>query len=309
MNVFNHTLIRYVIQFVLMLFFVKTSHSNLFTGYNHKTIGLLTVRGLFGFSALCFSYLSLKYLDVSDVESVQNSSLLITAILGRIFLKEKMSMFHLVAILFTIVGVVLILRPTVLFGIETDLEKLLKLNLTAVKNGTIGTGSKYSKESLITSVIGVSTVIISAILTSISHITIKKLCIYNIHFSVNSMYPVIFGLPFSAILSVWLFILESKCQFKILPLHVLFSCCSGLISTVGLIFLNKALMVEDTTRISVIRTSGVLFSFIFQYAFLGVETDLLGIIGALCIIIGTLTVVFIKLYDNSRLNNILIFKF
>lgn len=312
MNVFNHTFLRYGIQMFVMFFFVKTSHSDL-SGHSKETTSLLTLRGLTGFSALCFSYLSLGYLDVSDVESVQNSGVLITAFLSRIFLKEKLSTCHLVSLVFTVVGVILILRPTILFGIESDLEKLLNYNLTTGLNNTAGMESRYSKKALIASSIGVSAVVISALFSSISHITIKKLCIYNIHFSVISMYPVIFGLPISALMSVWLFILQSKCVFEILPMHLVLSSCGGLVSIFGLISLNKALEIEDTTRIAMLRTTSVLFSFILQYVVLGVETDLLGILGAVFIIVGTLTVVFTKLYDykleNNKCCNVLVTRF
>lgn len=296
MNVFNHTLIRYAIQLFVMLFFVKTSHSD-FSGHDKQITNLLTWRGLTGFTALCFSYLSLGYLDVSDVESVQNSGVLITAFLSRIFLKEKLSTCHLVSLVFTVVGVVLILRPTMLFGIETDLEELLDYHSTTGLNNITRIESRYSKEALVGSSIGVSAVVASALFSSISHIIIKKLCIYNIHFSVISMYPVVFGLPISFLMSVWLFILQSKCVFNISPVHLVLSSFGGIVSIIGLIFLNKALEIEDTSRISMLRTTSVLFSYILQYVVLGVETDLLGILGAVFIIVGTLTVVFTKIYD------------
>jgi drug/metabolite transporter (DMT)-like permease len=58
----------------------------------------------------------LKFLQISDVETLINASVVITAVLGRIFLKEKITVAHLVSLLATIVGVVFTLKSDFLFS-------------------------------------------------------------------------------------------------------------------------------------------------------------------------------------------------
>jgi uncharacterized membrane protein len=132
LNSFNHATIRYIIQLFVMLLVIKKLGINPLGPINQRK--LLILRGFTGCTALIFSYYSLKYLDVSDVETLVNSSVLFTAIFGRIFLKEKITICHIFATIFTFVGVGFVLRPAFLFGIEYNLEEFFHVNLTSHNN-------------------------------------------------------------------------------------------------------------------------------------------------------------------------------
>jgi len=299
LNSFNHMLIRYSIQLIIMSYFLISSGSSFLGPKNQRLI--LSIRGFTGMLTLICSYFSIRYLNVSDVESISQCNSLMTAILGRILLKEKLTVCHLLSIFLTLTGVMLILRPAFLFGIEAELESIFHVNLTHSNNPGNQTAyllvDSLADKGFLATTTGVILSLMSAFFSSVSHIAIKKLCLVKTHFAIISIYPVFFGLPFSLLMSV-VFRVYWDFRVHIVSMHVVYSILSGLIATLGLIFLNKALKHEDTAKISILRTSGVLLTFIFQYLILGLGTDFLGILGASLIVFGTFSGLFTKLYHN-----------
>ncbi|EPS96324.1 drug/metabolite transporter [Fomitopsis schrenkii] len=77
---------------------------------------LLALRGFFGFIGLSGNYFSLQYLSVSDATVLQFLAPMCTGIAGALLLKEHFSREQAFASLFSLAGVVLIARPSFLFG-------------------------------------------------------------------------------------------------------------------------------------------------------------------------------------------------
>ncbi|WVR07397.1 hypothetical protein IAU60_004438 [Kwoniella sp. DSM 27419] len=77
---------------------------------------MLVLRGVWGFVGLLSGYQSLRGLTVSDSISIQFLAPTVTAVLGYLFLKEKMTWREVVAGLCCLVGVILVSRPPFLFG-------------------------------------------------------------------------------------------------------------------------------------------------------------------------------------------------
>ncbi|KAK0447407.1 uncharacterized protein EV420DRAFT_1568641 [Desarmillaria tabescens] len=77
---------------------------------------LLVFRGFSGFFGLFGTYFCLKYLSLSDVTVLSFLAPFCTGISGAIFLKEKYNYREALAGLSSLVGVVLIARPTFIFG-------------------------------------------------------------------------------------------------------------------------------------------------------------------------------------------------
>ncbi|KAK0436434.1 hypothetical protein EV421DRAFT_1832232 [Armillaria borealis] len=77
---------------------------------------LLVFRGFSGFFGLFGTYFCLKYLSLSDATVLSFLAPFCTGISGAIFLKEKYNYREALAGLSSLVGVVLIARPTFIFG-------------------------------------------------------------------------------------------------------------------------------------------------------------------------------------------------
>ena len=57
---------------------------------------------------------------------------------------------------------------------------------------------------------------------------------------------------------------------------------------------------EDASKIAMYRTTDILFTFVFQHIFLRIDSNLLSILGAVCIAIGMLIVIGFKLLDKNE---------
>ena len=82
---------------------------------------LLLSRSIFQVLAVICLYNGMLILLPSDAAALGNTSIIFTAIIARIFLKEKLGIIHLIAIVFTITGVLFISKPSFLsFDASTD---------------------------------------------------------------------------------------------------------------------------------------------------------------------------------------------
>lgn len=313
----NHSAVRYTIQILVMAYFIKRNKLEFFGPKSHRK--LLIFRGVIGSTAVIMSFFSIRYLDVSDVETLTNSCVIITAIFSRIFLKEKLTFCHIIALILTITGVFFIIRPSFLFGFEENLEHFFNVNLTSTHHvlGDVNSTLNHHKlleikdhnnREFIETIIGVTMVLISATCMSAAQVSIRKLCLGKVHFSITSVYPAMIGLPCSLLISFVL--IETNTSHKdlveeadILPLQIFYSICAGILGTCGIIFLNKGLHYEDATKIGMVKTMGVFFSFILQYLLLDITVDFLGILGAIFVVTGTISVMAIKLFETRLMES------
>ena len=123
-------LARVVVTFVLGLWTVKRAGLNPF-GNNTK---LLLLRGAAGTTALCAFYYALTTLPMGDATAIQYTNPVLTALLGALFLGEAIRRADVVGALLSVGGVLLIARPTFLFG-DVDalpIAGLLAASLSAV---------------------------------------------------------------------------------------------------------------------------------------------------------------------------------
>ena len=121
---------------------------------------LLVARGLFGLVALNLLYVSLLLIPPSDCLAIANASLLVTAVLSRLFLKEKLGVAHVLALLLTVVGVLLIAKPSFLFP-----PQMLQATHANTANTTISRSSSTSSVSFIATesqfVVGITTIVVA----------------------------------------------------------------------------------------------------------------------------------------------------
>lgn len=306
----NHSTFAYTIQLIVMLIFVKAYDQPVFGPKSQRK--LLLLRGTAGSATIILGFFSVRYLDIGDIETLSNSAVIITAILSRFFLNEKLTVSHIIALLLTITGVLFIVRPSFLFNIEEKMENLLHMNLTETNHSHLEI-IDHSNRSFMETLIGVSIVLSSALCFSITQVSVRKLCLMNAHFSVATLYPALVGLPASIIISVILLATDNsnidlEKNKDVLWLHLVYAVLGGFFGTACNVILQCALKYEDATKIAMVKTFGVLFSFILQYIFLDITVDFLGIIGAAIIISAILFVLSLKILDPklSKSNNCLI---
>jgi drug/metabolite transporter (DMT)-like permease len=124
----DQTFIRYVIQGLIMITIVKYNSLN-YLGPK-GTRKLLCLRGLTGSLGILFIYFSVTFIAPSDTISITLSSVIITSLLARFFLGEKLSIAHLIAIVLTISGAMLITQPSFIFGSEAKNSSTTKTSVS-----------------------------------------------------------------------------------------------------------------------------------------------------------------------------------
>ena len=96
----------------------------------------LLMRGFFGFCAITFCYISYGMIPLADASTIVFSAPVHVSIFACIFLKEECGMFQTAIVAVTIGGVLLISKPTFLFGDQheavVDVAQRMKGTITAV---------------------------------------------------------------------------------------------------------------------------------------------------------------------------------
>jgi len=116
----DHSAIRYIVTVITMLIICKYKKLKILGPRKH--FKLLLARGMLGSFSLVAFYFSIMCLAPSDSVTLIHSSLIITAIISRIFLGEKLTLAHFVAIILTANGILFISKPSFLFNKESTLN-------------------------------------------------------------------------------------------------------------------------------------------------------------------------------------------
>ena len=258
---------------------------------------LLMIRSFIGLLGVLLIYFGIQFIPPSDCSAIANCSIVITAILSRIFLKEKLGIPHIIALFFTIAGVVFISKPSILFSAASSVNATENLT-KPFKN------LEFNLDETLQEKLGIFMVILAAFFFGVLAIIIKKLCNDNVHWSVNTLYSSYTGVPACALLSVLLYIgklshLNLQMELPNLPYHVFYSSCSAFFGIAGQVFLNISLSCEDATKVSIAKTSDVFFNYVFQQFFLYIVVDMFSIIGSVFILLGTFIVLSFKILEKN----------
>ena len=129
--------IRYAVILICMLIVIKAKKLVIFESW--AIIRLLVLRGALGAILMLLMCFAIMLMRPSDAATLVHTSLLITAILSRIFLGEKLTIAQLIGIPITIVGVLFISKPSFLFSYVTA-ENSKDFNSTITEQAAYLTG-------------------------------------------------------------------------------------------------------------------------------------------------------------------------
>ncbi len=275
-----------------------------------------------GSLALISSYFAVIFTSPSDVVTIIHTSIVITALLSRIIFKEKLTMAHLVAVILSFIGVTLISKPAFLFPkkslVTATQAQQVNQNCTdpiLANNYTLSdeclqyfvnvsmNASAVAPGTSIKVYLGVALSFFSATAISCVFCLIKKLNNSKVHWATSSIYVCWFGIPFAAtICAVLVKLRVSHTNFaqenRDLPMDVFYSVLSACVSLAGQIMLNISLQYEEATKIAIAKTVDVLFSAVLQYFLLDISMDLLNMLGAGSILLGTSFVLIFRIFEN-----------
>lgn len=296
----DSAIIRYLLQLITMFIIIKYKKLSLLGSPKDRM--LLTIRALTGVGALFFVFFAVKLINPSDFKVINHSNIIFTAILARIFLKEKLTVVHFVTFCLSVVGVLFIAQPRFLFESHIQISVLNETVNATDSLIAINANSLITDKSLATT-FGIIFTILAAATVGTSHVILKKLCNNNVHFSVATIYAAYYGLPLAIILSTALTLggithkeFKAK-EIEYLPLHLLYTTIASFIGIFAQVLLNLALKYEDPTKLGIVKTIDVFFVFFLQYFLLSIKVNLFSLLGALSIILGAILLLLFKLFE------------
>lgn len=211
----------------------------------------LVVRGLLGFGGLHCYFYAVTALPLADATVIHLTSPLFVAAMARVFLREPLRAPHLVAIALGLVGVVMVSRPSFVFGARG--EALPALGLAAAVGGAI---------------IGASAYVVVRRLRKTEHPLVVVF-----HFP---LITVPLTIPIAA--SVWV----RPTLYEWLVLLAV-----GVATQIGQVKMTEALHLEPAARASAISYVQILFAIAFGVALFGELPTAWTVGGAIAIALGT----------------------
>ncbi|EFA80066.1 hypothetical protein PPL_06888 [Heterostelium album PN500] len=218
---------------------------------------ILVFRGLSSTSSAVCVFYTISVLPLGDAIAMSCSTLLFTGVLGSTILKEKWTTINSICTILSIVGVIIISKPSFIFGNNVNDESI-----------------SQAKRILFT-LIGV----LGAFFQSVSNVFSRKigkdtnpfvLVVYYQSIVVVSILPVCLFLNIlrAPSLNQWLYLLG--------------------MGVLGFIFQgmgNRAFQIENVAKVSPLNYTQIIFTYIMQILFFKESPDIFSIFGSICIIL------------------------
>lgn len=219
---------------------------------------ILLLRCFMGTTGLMLSFYAFRHMPLADASVIIFSTPVFVAIFARAFLKEPCTLFNVLTINMTLVGVVLITRPPFFFGEPAGSEDIL-------------TGKTYD-------IWGPVAAISSTLFGANVYILLRAL--KNLHFSVIMT-------NFGTIALVYTLIVCGSIGAVCWP-----SCgrdrwlvvVLGIFSFLGQILLTLSLQIEQAGPVAIARCADIVFAFVWQMLFFGETPTAYSLVGAFMVI-------------------------
>ena len=238
--------------------------------YPWKQSRFLLLRGISGTTAMTLMIYAVKHMPLADARVIFYTSPVLTAILGRIFLKESVSKFDVLAMILSIGGVLLIGRPKFLFGSVGE-----------------NSGSKQVWVPTLFAVVAAFSAATSTVLT-------RKMS--------QEVGPRVVVFYFAVVGSVISFAgsLISGVKYPGCGTYdSIYVLSTGVLGYFGQVVRSKALTMDKASVIALVGTIGIGFSFILQLVVLDVVPNSLSIGGSILILLCNV-IIFIKKFRDMK---------
>ncbi|KAI1290259.1 Solute carrier family 35 member G1 [Halotydeus destructor] len=225
----------------------------------------LFLRGAFGFTAFGLAYSSLHLIPLGDSSTIVFSSPVYVSIFACILIGEACGLFQVVVIAITLSGVILISKPTFIFGVHESVADI-----------------EYRTEGTIMS-------FISSMATALTFVMIRKLqkTSASVVIAWFSIISIIMGII--VLTGVYVFLdqdhlIRFPTDFTMKEWLLLL--VNGLCGVAGQFSLTIALKIEEAGVVSLARTTDIIVAFIYQVSFLAEPVHWTSLVGAAIVMLG-----------------------
>ncbi|KIL58908.1 hypothetical protein M378DRAFT_169988 [Amanita muscaria Koide BX008] len=233
---------------------------------------LLTFRGITGFVGFFGGYYALQFLSLSDATVLIFLSPLCTAVAGALFLKESFGISQGLSGIVSLVGVVLIARPPVLFGSIGDPLNLMPPSV-AVPPLSVSASNPAAR------LIAVGVALVGVFGITGGYISVRAIgkrahpLIIMIHLAINCVLIATIGMA------------VTRAPFVVPSFRdCLALLMIGLFSFVGQILLTMGLQRETAGRASMGLYTQIVFATIFEHTYFHATSSWLSILGTVLIL-------------------------
>lgn len=219
---------------------------------------MLLLRSFVGTTGLMLSFYAFRHMPLADASVIVFSVPVFVAIFARIFLKEPCGMFNVISVCLTLIGVVLITRPPLLFGHSVP--------------------SLASDDTADSDVWGAVAAFSATLFGANAYVLLRAL--KGLHFSVIMTNFGSFALVQTLLVTWGLGVIcMPRCGFDRLLVVLL-----ALFSFGGQILLTLALQMEQAGPVAIARSADIVFAFIWQVLFFHEVPNQYSIGGAILVI-------------------------
>ncbi|EDV26351.1 uncharacterized protein TRIADDRAFT_54251 [Trichoplax adhaerens] len=258
--------IRSAVQILLLQSAIIKQQKDLSSGCKRPQVYFVLGRTIAGTVSVCCQFYAYQNMNIGDASAIIFSSPFITGILAAILLKERFTVFNLLATLVSFGGIILVARPPFIFRSQADDAPF-----------------RFAAASI---------AFAASIATSIAILNIRKIG--------NKVDSYVITYYFSIVCFIVPIII-----FSITTSYRLPQCGAtrwlliavGVLGFLGQISFTNAIQLEKATLISIIRTTDVIFGYILELIIFGSSPSLLSIFGSLLIIAGASALALKKWYD------------
>lgn len=222
---------------------------------------ILILRCFVGTTGLMLSFYAFRHMALADASVIIFSTPVFVAIFARLFLKEPCGIFNAITVVLTLIGVVLITRPPIIFGDS----------IPSLIDDQIIDGGDYD-------LWGPVAAISSTLFGANAYVLLRAL--KGLHFSVIMTNFGSFALVYTFIIS-WF--LGSLCMPSC-GTDRLLVVALAIFSFLGQILLTLSLQLEQAGPVAIARSADIVFAFIWQILFFKEVPNRYSVFGALLVV-------------------------
>lgn len=229
----------------------------------------LVLRAIIGFMATASAYTSYRLVPLADASAIIFSAPVFVSIFARILLNEACGIPQILNILLTVIGVMLIAKPTFIFGSIDD-----------------GLDTTYQLE-------GTCAALFASLCFALAFVLMRKL-------QKTPSEVVIFWFAMSSValgvgvVSAQTIFYDYKPRLPNTAKEISLLFVSGMVGVISQPLLTVALKIEEAGLVSLARTVDVAMAFFFQIFFLGESVHWTSLLGAIIICCGVVIAILRK---------------
>lgn len=237
---------------------------------------ILLLRCFVGTTGLMLSFYAFRHMPLADASVIIFSTPVFVAIFARLFLKEPCGPFNVATVLLTLLGVVLITRPPLLFS--RSFPAVPSLDSAAAYDATAATVLDDAAERSAGQLWGPVAALSSTLFGANAYVLLRAL--KGLHFSVIMTNFGGFALVYTLLVSWWLGALcWPQCgrdRWLVVAL--------ALFSFLGQILLTLSLQLEQAGPVAIARSADIVFAFVWQVLFFGETPNVWSVAGAVLVV-------------------------